>query len=133
MKFKFFDHTADIKFQAYGSSKEEAFKNAALALTEFIIEEDIKAVQEKTIEVEGMDEKQLLYSWLEQFLILLDTEGFLLSTIEELKIDGNKLKAKVKGDSAENYKLTGDAKAITYHDMEITHDDGWMVQVVIDI
>ena len=31
-KYKFFEHTADAKFQAYGKSVEEAFSNAALAM-----------------------------------------------------------------------------------------------------
>ena len=36
MKHKFLPHTADVKFRAYGKSLEEAFSNAALALTEVI-------------------------------------------------------------------------------------------------
>jgi SHS2 domain-containing protein len=31
-KFKFLEHTADIKFQAFGKTKEEAFKNSAFAM-----------------------------------------------------------------------------------------------------
>ncbi|RLG11686.1 archease, partial [Candidatus Pacearchaeota archaeon] len=36
-KYKFLEHTADIKFQAFGDSIEEVFKNSALALKEIIV------------------------------------------------------------------------------------------------
>ena len=38
MKYKFFNKTADIKFQAYGKNLEEAFINAALAMTSIMID-----------------------------------------------------------------------------------------------
>jgi len=34
MRFKFFKHTADVEFEAYGKTIEEAFENAAIALQE---------------------------------------------------------------------------------------------------
>jgi len=36
MKFKFLEHTADIKFKASGKDIEEVFDNSALALKEVI-------------------------------------------------------------------------------------------------
>ena len=37
MKYKFLEHTADVKFRAYGNGLEEAFSNAALALKQTIL------------------------------------------------------------------------------------------------
>ena len=43
MKYKYLDHTADAKFQAFGKSLEEAFENAALAAFNIIVKtEDVK-------------------------------------------------------------------------------------------
>ena len=44
-KYKFFDHTADVLFEAYGKTLSELFTNAALALQE--IQVDIKTVSPK--------------------------------------------------------------------------------------
>ncbi|MFH1409927.1 MAG: archease [Nanoarchaeota archaeon] len=134
MKFRFLDHTADIMFQAFGKTREEAFANAALATTRIITEAHIHPKKEKTIEVKGRDEKQLLYNWLEEFVILLNTEQFILSEVTKIIFEGNTIKAMVKGDDSSNYQLEEDIKAITYYDMEISEENGkWTVQVVVDI
>ena len=81
-KYKFLEHTADIKFQAFGDSIEEVFKNSALALKEIIvgkikIKEKIK--KEFVIEKPNDDKEKALYNFLEEFLYLLDAEDFLFS------------------------------------------------------
>lgn len=134
-KYKFFEHTADAKFQAYGKTLEEAFSNAALAM--FSVMTDIKKIKpkiKKEISVEGIDQKQLLYNFLEEFLFLMDTEFLLLSNVEKIKISGNKLTAAASFDKAENYETHGDVKAVTYQEMEIKQEKGkFIAQVVVDI
>lgn len=90
MRYKFLEHTADIKFQAFGNSLEQAFENSALALQEVITQKiKIKSVIKKKIEVKGRDKEALLYNFLEEFLFLLDSEGFVLSKIRDIKIKDN--------------------------------------------
>ena len=85
--YKYLPHTADTKFQAYGKTLEEAFINSAYAMTDVITDHTkIKPTTEKSFEVESENKEALLYDFLEQFLILLDSESFLLSKIKELKI-----------------------------------------------
>lgn len=134
MKFKFLEHTADVKFQAYGKSLEEVFVNSAMALKEVMfgkikIKENIK----KKFSVEGKDDSSLLYQFLEQFLYLLDAENFIFSKVK-VKIKDGKLEAQVYGDKASNYKFTNDVKAITYNSMFVKKDKGKFVcQVVLDV
>jgi len=65
-KYKFFEHTADMKFQAYGTSLEEAFSNAALALTDVIVEvREVEQIIRKEITIESEDKKSLLYDYLQ--------------------------------------------------------------------
>jgi SHS2 domain-containing protein len=139
MKFKFIPHTADMKFQSFGKNLEEAFKNASLAL-KYAISENTKInnSEKKEILIKGTDLESLLYSFLEEFLFLLDSEEFLLSKIEKIEInEKNKkytLKAIVFGDSISNYKLTNEVKAITYNEMFVKEDKGkWICQVVLDV
>jgi protein archease len=135
MKFKFLEHTADIKFQAFGKSLEEVFSNCALALIEVMTEEvKIKGVKKKEIVVAGKDNENLLYEFLEEFLVLLDSENFVVSKIESVKIENGKLKAVVLGDDVSNYKFGNDVKAITYNEMFVKEEKGkWVAQVVLDV
>jgi len=134
-RFEFLKHTADVKFRAYGKDLEEQFANAARAMFSIITEtEKIKAEFEKTITVEGADEKSLLYNWLEEFLYLMDAEEFMLHDVKKVKIEKKeklKLTAQVVGSKfKEEYKILGGIKAATYNEMEITPK---YVQVVVDV
>jgi SHS2 domain-containing protein len=135
MKFKFLEHTADVKFLAFGKDKEEVFENSALALKEVICgKTKIKEEKEKKIRVEGNDLESLLYIFLEEIIYLLDGENFIISGIKNLKINGFVLNATIKGDETKNYHFTNKVKAITYNDMLIEQDKGkWTVQAVLDV
>lgn len=135
MKYKFLEHKADAKFQAFGKTLEETFVNAALAMTSVMTDyEKIKPKVTYKIKAEGADKKALLYNFLEQLLILLDTESFLLHKIKSIKINKNKLEAELIGDkfSNDNYVIKINIKAVTYNNM-IIKEKPFMVQVVVDI
>jgi len=132
-------HAADEKFQAFGKSFEEAFKNAAYALANIITRDKIKAKIKHKIKIISENKEALLYDFLEQFLILLDSKHFLLSKITNLKItEKNKtltLTAEVAGDNhPESYSIRTHVKAITYEYMFIKQEKGkWILQVLVDI
>ena len=134
-KFKFLEHTADIKFQAFGKNVEEVFENSALAFKEAVCGKmKIKEEKEKIIKVNGRDFESLMYLFLEKILYLLEAENFLISNIKEIEIKNFKLKAKIVGDSAKNYKFTDSVKAVTYNEMFIKKQkDKWISQVVLDV
>ncbi|MBR9699126.1 archease [Candidatus Woesearchaeota archaeon] len=136
-KFEFIDHTADAKFIAYGKDIEEAFTNAALAFITLVTDiHKVKPKQEKTIEIAAEKKQSLLFDFLEELIYLMDTEGFLLHDIPELKIekkDKYTLKARVRGDAGD-YEILTQIKAMTYSDMFIKETEGKVeIQVVPDI
>ena len=136
MTYKFLPHTADVKFQAKGKTLAEAFKNCAYALTETITDyKKIKPTTEKTIEIESENQESLLYDFLEQFLILLDSENFILNKIKSLTIKDNKLQATITGDThPENYEIETHIKAVTYQQMFIKKENNqYIIQVILDI
>jgi len=135
LKFKFLEHTADVKFQASGKTLEEAFSNCVLALKETIAEKvKVKDMTERKIQVSGNDLESLLQRFLEEFLYLLDAKDFLVSKIKEIKIKDNKLTAIVVGDEAKHYKFSNSVKAITYNEMFVKQiDNNWVCQVVLDV
>lgn len=140
LRYEFLPHTGDTKFRAYGRSLEEAFAHAALAVTAVITDpEEIEPVVEKIIRIESEDEHALLYDFLEQFLILLDSEDFLLHAVTSLQIESKNdmfsLDAEIVGDTdLTKYRTETHIKAVTYQEMEIKEQDGsYMLQVVLDV
>jgi len=137
MSYEFLEHTADVKFRAEGSSFEEIFSFSADAMNE-TIRGDIKIIEQRavTFDVKGRDLEELLYNFLEEFLFLLDSEDFLVSSVREIEINKQtfELKAVVVGDSAENYKFTNDVKAVTYSEMKVYEKDGkFFSEIVLDV
>jgi SHS2 domain-containing protein len=132
-KFKFLEHTADAKFQAFGKTLDKAFANSALAMFNVMYKGKVaKKIKEK-IKVKGNDKESLLYNFLEELLFLLDTKSFFVASAK-VKIKNSFLEAEVSGDSSKNYKVMTDVKAVTYNEMFIKHEkDMWVCQVVVDV
>ncbi|MFH1307342.1 MAG: archease [archaeon] len=132
-KFKFLEHTADIKFQAYGKSIEEAFENSALAMFNCMYDKKVQRKIKKKIKVKGKDNESLLYNFLEELLFLLDTENFFLSSVK-VKIKGFELQASLEGDKAKSYEIHLDVKAVTYNEMFVKKQGNkFICQVVVDV
>ena len=146
-RFKFLEHTADVKFQAFGDTIEETFKNSAFALKETICGEiEIKEKKKKIISIKQKDLESLLYSFLEEILYLLDAENFIIASISKIKIDKKfNLKATIMGDKTSKYEFTNSVKAVTYNDMFVRTEkesdprnpnkkiEFWRAQVVLDV
>lgn len=136
MKFKFLEHTADIKFKAFGKTLEEVFENSALAISNIMYKGKVKEEKKLKIKVKGKDLENLLYNFLEEFLFLFDSKNFLLLGVKSIKIDEKNFtaEAEVSGDDAKNYKIIIGIKAITYNEMFVKKaKDGWGAQVVVDV
>jgi SHS2 domain-containing protein len=136
--FVFLEHTADVKFQAFGKNIEEVLTNSFLALKKAMLEnKKIKKSKEREINVKGKDYESLLYNFLEEIIYLLDADNFVISELKELKIKGFKLNAKILGDNASNYDLKNKVKAVTYNEMFVKKEESpkkrWVCQVVLDV
>ncbi|ASJ04641.1 archease [Thermococcus barossii] len=136
-----YDHTADVGIRGYGSTLEEAFEAVALALFDVMV--DVRKVETREcreVEVEEEDLEALLYSFLEELLVLHDVEGLVFGDVEveiEKSVEGYRLRAKACGEvlDYEKHGPKEEVKAITYHEMKIEQlpDGRWMAQLVPDI
>ena len=136
MKYKFLEHTADIKFQAFGKSIEKVFENSAKALINSIYKNKIKKKITKSIKIKAKDFESLLYNFLEEIIVLIDTDNFLCSKVKNIKIDNKKfsLTAELIRDSSEKYEIQTHVKAVTMSEMFIKQQGKrWISQVVVDI
>ncbi|MBU0761248.1 MAG: archease [Nanoarchaeota archaeon] len=134
MRYKFLPHVADIKFRAKGRTLNKTFENAALAVSDILLErKKIKRKLKKEISIKGNDKESLLYNFLEEMIYLLDAENFVVASAE-VRIRKNTLKATLSGDAAENYKAINHIKAATYAEMHVKKTaKGWEVQAVLDV
>jgi SHS2 domain-containing protein len=132
-------HTADGKFQAFGRTLEEAFANAALAMSSLMWDwSKVESRVRHFVHVRGIDREQLLVKFLGETIYLFETKQFLLAKADGLRIrpqfDGFSLEALLGGDTlSERYELFGDVKAVTYHELKIEECDGFTVQIVVDM
>jgi SHS2 domain-containing protein len=138
MKFKFLDiTTADVAFEAYGKDLNELFANAALAMFEVMINtKQIKPKVERKVKIEGNDLQSLMFNWLNELLVFVDSENLAFSEFE-VKVDEEKLKLEAicKGEEIkrEKHETRTHVKACTYHQMEIKKNKIWKAKVILDI
>ncbi len=141
-KFIFLEHTADVKFQAFGKTLEECFENAARAMFAVMHAGRIQGAvhKKKKIKVEGKDLLSLLYNFLEEFIFLMDTEDFFLKGVNVMVQESQenekryKLEADALGGKASEQEIAILVKAVTYHEMFVKKRRGaWVAQVVVDV
>jgi len=140
-QYKYLDHTADIKFQAYGKTREEVFENAALAMFNVIIDtEKVSGDTAREIFLKSPDLESLLVDWLSELLYLFEVDEIVFREFRVEKIREDKGEYSITAQAlGEKYYLKSlpfetEIKAVTYNQLEITKTaDGWKAQVVVDI
>lgn len=138
-KYIYLPHTADVKFRAFGKTLNSLFENSALAFAHAMYsgKAKVKPKIRKKIAVRGngKDFESLLYNFLEELIVLLDSENF-FPVGAKVKINEKKmtLSAELSGDDAKNYEIGLDVKAITYNEMFVRKiKDKWVCQVLMDV
>ena len=136
-RFRILEHPADIGFEAFGSTREEVFANAARALFHLIIDLDsVEPRAEVAVQVEGSDPASLLVNWLSELLYLNDAEGWFFSEFEVERLDDRSLAARVRGEEFDRarHRAQLQVKAITYHQLTLERTaEGWQARVYVDI
>jgi SHS2 domain-containing protein len=128
----------DAFIEVTGNTMDEAFDNAGISVVDTIV--DIKSVENKgdrKIEIHADDLKSLLYSWLEEIIILTITDGF-AGKIFNVKITKNgtyHLVAKISGEeinfAKHHFKM--EIKSPTYHLMEIKDEKPVLMRFLLDL
>ncbi|MFA4936442.1 MAG: archease [Candidatus Methanoperedens sp.] len=139
-KYEYLYHIADAKFRAYGSTMEESFENAALAMFNVMIDtKNLKPEQMRQIELTSSDIKMLLADWLSELLYLFEVDGIVFCEFKmdmiENTIEGATLSGRAWGEPIDlsHHNFDTQVKAVTLHELEVQQtDDGFWVQVVVD-
>jgi len=132
-----FPHKADIGIRGAGATKEQAFEQAAVALTAVITEPEKVAPKQKVeITCQADDDELLLADWLNSLLYEMATRKMLFSRFE-VRIEQSHLSATAWGEKLDVSKHlpTTEVKAATYAELNVRQErDGtWIAQCVVDV
>jgi tRNA nucleotidyltransferase (CCA-adding enzyme) len=136
-RWEHFPHEADIGIRGAGATKEQAFEQAAVALTA-VITEPQKVAPEQKVEItcQADDDELLLADWLNSLLYEMDTRKMLFSRFE-VRIEGNHLNGTAWGEkiNVSKHTPTTEVKAATYAELSVRQDrDGsWIAQCIVDV
>ena len=136
-QYEYIDHTGDLGFKAYGTTRQALFSHAAEAFFQALVRiETIQEKEERLIEVEADALDELMVGWLSELLFLFDTEALLLRRFEITHMKDRNLKATVSGELTDptRHEIRTGIKAVTYHRLYVKQRAGiWEAQVILDI
>jgi tRNA nucleotidyltransferase (CCA-adding enzyme) len=132
-----FPHGADIGVRGFGRSKEEAFAQAAVALTGVMTEpESVSAQEAVEIECAAPDDELLLVEWLNAVVYEVATRKMLFSRFT-LRIEGCKIRATAWGEviDIEKHRPAVEVKGATCTALAVQRDSSgtWSAQCVVDV
>ena len=136
-RWEHFPHEADIGVRGVGASKEEAFEQAAAALTAVILDPQGLAGEE-VVEVtcEAPDGELLLVDWLNALVYQMATRRLLFGRFE-VHINGHRLHARAWGEPIDvaRHQPAVEVKGATLTCLRVGQEAGgaWVAQCVVDV
>lgn len=131
-----FAHDADIGVRGHGSTKAEAFEQAAHALMAVITDPaNIAPVQAVTIHCEAPGDELLLVDWLNQLIFEMATRHMLFGRFA-VQLRDDVLQATAWGEPTDRqrHRPAVEVKGATYTGLRVAQEDGgWLAQTVVDV
>lgn len=136
-QWEHFAHEADMGVRGFGGSKEEAFEQAALALTGVVTDlEKLQPNEVIDINCEAPDDELLFVDWLNALVYEMSTRNMLFSRFE-VHIEGQKLTGKAWGERVDvvRHQPAVEVKGATYTALKVSQDrvGDWLAQCVVDV
>ncbi len=136
-QWQHFPHEADVGVRGIGESLEEAFEQAAVALTAVITDpERVEPRQAVPIACEAPDRELLLVDWLNALVFEMASRNMLFSRFEVTIRDG-RLQGTAWGEPVdrERHRPTVEVKGATYTGLHVGRraDGRWVAECVVDV
>jgi SHS2 domain-containing protein len=137
-KYRFLEHTADVLFESYGKSFEEALENAAEAMFSVMCdagklnEERSFAVKEEADSLENLAVFTLSAILSQSEIDEVLPKRFM---VEKFAKKGGvfSISGKVYGGKWESGKVKTDIKAVTHHLIKVEGNGKFMIRILLDI
>lgn len=136
-RWEHFPHPADIGIRGFGPTREDAFAQAATAMTAVLVD-PAKVEPREAVEIvcREQDDELLFMSWLASLLYEMDTRRMLFSRFEIEPIEGG-IRAWAWGEpvDVEKHEPVVEVKAATYAGLKVEKDaeGNWLAQCIVDV
>jgi SHS2 domain-containing protein len=132
-----FEHKADMGIRGVGLTKEQAFEQAAMALTAVITAPaNVESNEKVEIACQAADDELLLVEWLSSLLFEMDSRKMLFGRFE-VHIEQQRLRAVCWGEKADAAKHSPavEVKGATYTALSVKQIENgkWIAQCVVDV
>ena len=136
-RWEHFSHEADIGVRGIGTSREEAFEQAALALIGVITDpRNVRPDEAVEIACEAPDDELLLVEWLNAVIYEIATRRMLWGRFM-VRLEGHRLRATAWGEKTEvaRHQPAVEVKGATYTNLSVKQDPrgAWVAQCVVDV
>ena len=116
-----FEHQADIGVRGFGNSPQQAFEQAALAMSAIITDLSLVETREEvTLSCEEDDQELLLADWLNALVYEMSTRKMLFSRFK-VEIDNGRLRASAWGEvtDVKRHQPAVEIKGATYTELAV--------------
>ena len=136
-RWEHLDHGADIGVRGYGDSLEDAFVQAALAMSSVVTDLDkIGPGESIAVECCAPELDLLLLDWLNEIVYQMATRNMLFGAFD-LRIDDQHLFAQLHGEvvDREKHRPAVEIKGATFTELKVYRAENgeWVAQCVIDV
>lgn len=132
-----FEHEADIGIRGIAPTLEQAFEQAAVAMTAVVTDPELVSdALAVPIKCEAPDAELLLVSWINELVYEMSAHGWLFNRYR-VAIDGGKLTATAFGVAVDRQKHQPavEIKGATFTELHVYQqaDGMWVAQCVVDV
>ncbi len=136
-RWEHFPHEADMGVRGIGNSKEQAFEQAAIAMSAVITDPaKISAVERVEIACAAPDDELLLVDWLNSLVYEMATRKLLFGRFE-VQVKDHVLTARAWGEPMDSAKhhMAVEIKGATYTALRVAQESNgeWVAQCVVDV
>ena len=132
--YELLEHQADIGIRAWGDSLGHAYEQTAAGLLEVLGVEPAGRGEARTVRASGRDRAGVLVDFLNELVVLHETEGVAFGAVRVVRLDDSELEAEVPvAPLAGEPELV--VKAATYHQLRVEEraDGSGLVEVYLDV
>jgi len=119
-----------------GSTKAEAFQQAALAMMAIVTDPSaVDARQMLRIQCDAPDDELLLVDWLNSLIYEMSSRKMVFSRFE-VRLNGDRLDGQAWGEPVDRlrHQPAVEIKGATYTSLRVAQEDGqWIAQTVVDV
>jgi tRNA nucleotidyltransferase (CCA-adding enzyme) len=136
-RWEHFQHGADIGIRGIASTKEEAFRQAAMALMAVVTDPAHVALEREVIvEREAPDDEILLMDWLNALIYEMSANQLIFGSFDVLLGDHH-LQGRARGEKVdvERHEPAVEVKGATFTALSVAQNSNrdWVAQCVVDV